>query len=105
MSRLKFYCSYFILLLIKIENLKVLEIFHILNEKGAKALSQLDILSNNHPKNSLIVTRNLCLFSLSKNLFFKFSETYIKKFIKFQGFQLCAYFFSSFVVVELLAVF
>jgi hypothetical protein len=49
-----------------------------------------------HPLNSLAVGRNLRLILLSKFwLFFKFSQTYIKKFLKFEGFQICAL-FSSF---------
>jgi hypothetical protein len=35
---------------------------------------------------------------------FKFSQTYIKKFIKFSEFQICAYFSLALVVVEFLAI-
>jgi hypothetical protein len=50
-----------------------------------------------HPINSLVVCINLWTILLSKIwLFFKFSQRYINTFLKFWGFQICAYFFSSF---------
>ncbi len=49
-----------------------------------------------YPVNSLVVSRNLWPILLSKIwLFFKFSQTYIKKFLKLREFQICIYFFSS----------
>jgi hypothetical protein len=49
------------------------------------------------PVNILVVSRkNSVANFIKQNLtVFKFSQTYIKKFLKVQGFQICAYFFSS----------
>ncbi len=48
------------------------------------------------PVNSFAVSGNLWPILLSKILFLKFSQTCNKKFLKFWGVQICAYFSSSF---------
>jgi len=50
-----------------------------------------------HPKNSLVVSRNLWLILLSKIwLILNLVKKIHQKFLKFQGSQICAYFFSSY---------
>ncbi len=50
-----------------------------------------------HPVKSLVASRNLWPIVLSKIWwFFKSSQIHVNIFLKFKGFQICAYFFLSF---------
>jgi hypothetical protein len=57
------------------------------------------------PVKSMAVTRNWLLILLNKVLLlFKLGQIYIKKILKFQRSQICAYFLMASVAVELLAI-